>query len=212
VWHNNQVQAPEHSPKLALALLAKLGFRLQNGTLVDKGGRLVEFSVVTNAGNKSRERMATLIQQDLAKIGIKLNVVPLDFPSLIERITRNFQYEACLLGQNVDADPNTQLNVWRSSAPNHQWYPNQKTPDTPWEAEIDTLLDRQSAATDPKRRKAAFDRVQEILAEQQPFIYLVHKNALVAVSPKVLNAQPAVLRPQTYWNADAIALETSAGR
>jgi peptide/nickel transport system substrate-binding protein len=212
VWHNSKVQPPEYSPKLALALLNQLGFRQQNGVLVDQGGRPVEFSVITNAGNKSRERMAALIQQDLAKIGIKLNIVPLDFPSLIERITRNFQYEACLLGQNVDADPNTQLNVWRSSAPNHQWNPSQKTPATPWEAEIDRLLDQQAAATDHKKRKAAFDRVQDIVAQQQPFIYLVHKNALVAISPKVLNAQPAVLRPQTYWNADSIAINAAPSR
>jgi peptide/nickel transport system substrate-binding protein len=112
----------------------------------------------------------------------------------------------------VDADPNTQLNVWRSSAPNHQWNPSQKTPATPWEAEIDRLLDQQAAATDHKKRKAAFDRVQDIVAQQQPFIYLVHKNALVAISPKVLNAQPAVLRPQTYWNADSIAINAAPSR
>lgn len=212
VWYNTKIRAPKYDPDSAVATLTKAGFQRRKDGLVDKEGHPVEFSVVTNAGNKSRERMAALIQQDLAKIGIKLNVVPLDFPSLIERITHNFQYEACLLGQNMEADPNTQLNVWRSSAPNHQWFPNQKTPDTAWEAEIDSLLDRQASATDVRKRKAAFDRVQEILADQQPFIYLVHKNALVALSPRVWNAQPAVLRPQTYWNVDSIALTAGPGR
>lgn len=212
LWYNPKVRPPKYDPQAAIAALGQAGFSRKGERLLDRDGHEVEFSVITNAGNKSRERMAALIQQDLAKIGVKLNVVPLDFPSLIERITRNFRYEACLLGQNAEPDPNTQLNVWRSSAANHQWYPSQKVPDTPWEAEIDKLLDQQASALDPKKRKAAFDRVQEILAEQQPFIFLLHKNALVAVSPRLWNAQAAVLRPQTYWNADSIALLPAAGR
>ena len=83
------------------------GFRLENGTLKDKDGNPVVFSIITNAGNKARERMAVLIQDDLQKIGIHVNVVTLDFPSLIERMTQSFDYEAILLGlTNVDLDPN----------------------------------------------------------------------------------------------------------
>ena len=104
-------------------------------TLKDKDGHPVVFSLITNAGNRSRERMGSLIQQDLAQIGIKLNFVPLDFPSIIERITKSLDYEACLLGiTNVDLDPNVQMNVWLSSGDNHQWNPGQKTPETAWEA------------------------------------------------------------------------------
>src|SRR6202007_3410544 len=92
------------------------GFRFDGKTLFDRGGQRVEFSIVTNAGNKARERMATMIQQDMTKIGIQVNVVTLDFPSLIERITRTFDYDACLLGLvNTDLDPNSQMNVWLSS-------------------------------------------------------------------------------------------------
>lgn len=152
--------------------------------------------------------MAALMQQDLTKIGIKLNVVPMDFPSLIERITRTFQYEACLLGQEADPDPNSMLNVWRSTGSNHQWSPSQKQPETPWEAEIDRLMNEEAAAIEPKKRKAAYDRVQQILAEQQPFIYLVHKNALVGISSRLINPRPAVLRPQTFWNVDTLSLST----
>ena len=80
----------------------------------------MELSLITNAGNRARERMAVLIQEDLRKIGVKLNVVPLDFHSLLERITRNFNYETCLLGfSNVDLDPNAQMNLWLSSARQH---------------------------------------------------------------------------------------------
>jgi peptide/nickel transport system substrate-binding protein len=150
--------------------------------------------------------MAALIQQDLLKIGIKLNIVPLDFKSLIERITRTYQYEACLLGLNQDMDANAQIHVWLSSGPSHQWNPSQKTPATPWEAEIDRLMREQASTTDLQRRKAAFDRVQEIVVEQQPFIYLLTKDVLSAVSPRVINANPVALHPRTFWNIDELRI------
>jgi peptide/nickel transport system substrate-binding protein len=149
--------------------------------------------------------MLALMQQDLARLGIQLNVVALDFPSLIERISRSFNYESVLMAwTNIDLDPSAQMNVWTSSAANHQWNPSEKTPEFAWEAEIDKLMQAQNASQDPKQRKAYFDQVQQILADQAPMLFLVNPNALSAVAPKVKNATPAVLDPQTYWNAERL--------
>jgi peptide/nickel transport system substrate-binding protein len=209
VWFNQKLQPHAFDAQGALALLRQDGFQLQNGTLRDRQGHAVEFSVITNAGNKSREKIAAMMQQDLLSIGIRLNVVTLDFPSLIERITRTFNYEACLLGLvNDDLDPNSQMNVWLSSADNHQWNPAQKTPATAWEAEIDKLMRLQASTADFKKRKQAVDRVQQIVWEQEPFIYLVNKEALAGVSPSLHNAAPVALRPQVYWNIDRLTLGT----
>jgi peptide/nickel transport system substrate-binding protein len=212
-WFNAKLQPHPFDQKAALQFLARDGFRLQNGTLRDRDGHAVEFSVITNAGNKGRERMATMIQQDLTGIGIRLNVVTLDFPSLIERITRSFNYEACLLGLvNDDLDPNAQMNVWLSSSENHQWNPNQKTPATAWEAELDALMHTQASTLDQKKRKQATDRAQEIVWQQEPFIYLVNKDAMSAVSTHLRNAQPSVLRPQVYWNIDQLTLGSGGAK
>ena len=208
-WFNSNLRAHPFDQKSALQRLAQDGFQLQDGTLRDRAGHEVEFSVITNAGNKYRERMATLIQQDLAGVGIKLNVVTLDFPSLIERITGTFDYESCLLGLvNNDLDPNSQMNVWLSSADNHQWNPRQKAPETPWEAEVDKLMRAQASAMDPNKRKQYFDKVQQIAWEQEPFLYLVNRDALSAVSISVRNAHPVILSPQVYWNVEQLSLAT----
>jgi len=212
-WFNAKLEAHPFDQKSALERLAQDGFHLQDGVLRDRGGHAVEFSVITNSGNKYRERMATMIQQDLSGIGIKLNVVTLDFPSLIERISRTFDYEACLLGLvNDELDPNAQMTVWLSSADSHQWNPSQKTPATAWEADIDKLMRAQASTLDPKKRKEDFDKVQEIAWQQEPFIYLVNKNALSAVSPALHNAHPVVLRPQVYWNIDRLSLTGEVAR
>ncbi len=206
-WFNAKLKPQPYSPDAALKTLQADGFRMENGALKDKDGNEVVFSIITNAGSKTRERMAVLIQDDLQKIGIHVNVVTLDFPSLIERMTQSFDYEAIILGlTNVDLDPNGEMNVWLSSSENHQWNPQQKVPETSWEAEIDRLMRAQAASTDPKRRKEAFDRVQEIVVDQEPFIFLINKNALSAVSPTVHGAAPVILSPQTFWNADRLTV------
>lgn len=209
-WFDSKLKPAVYSPDAALKALQSEGFRLENGALKDRDGNAVVFSIITNSGNKYRERMAVLIQDDLQKIGIHVNVVTLDFPSLIERMTQTFDYEAVLLGlTNVGLDPNEQMNVWLSSAENHQWNPQQKSPETAWEAEIDRLMRAQASSSDLKKRKESFDRVQEIAVEQAPFIFLVYKNALSGTSPSVQGASPVILHPQTFWNAERLML---AGR
>jgi len=208
-WFNSKLKAEPYRPDAALKRLQTDGFYQENGVLLDKAGHAVEFSIVTNAGSKPRERMAVMVQEDLSKLGIKVNVVTLDFPSLIERISQKFNYEAAMLGfRNVDLDPNGQMNIWLSSAENHAWNPQQKSPETAWEAEIDKLMHSQASAADPRKRKEKFDRVQEIVAEQTPFIYLVNQNALSAVSGTVEGANPGILSPQTFWNAERIKLKS----
>ena len=209
-WFNSALPAPKYDPQAALSLFAQAGFRFANDELRDSAGNRVEFTLVTNSGNAVREKIATMIQQDLAHVGIKMNVVTLDFPSLIERMTRTFDYEACLLGLvNTDLDPNGQMTVWLSSGENHQWNPSQKIPATTWEGEIDGLMHGQATALTDKKRKEKFDRVQQIISEQQPFIYLVNRDVLTAVSPAVLGAAPTVLNPPAFWNIDVLQFKPS---
>ena len=206
-WFNSSLEDRRYDPKGALAMLARAGFRYENEVLKDSAGNRVEFNLITNSGNAAREKMSVMIQQDLLQVGIKVNVVTLDFPSLIERMTRTLDYDACLLGLvNTDLDPDSQMTVWLSSGENHQWNPNQKTPATSWEAEIDKLMKEQASARTDNERKAKFDRVQQIVAEQQPFIYLLNKDVLLAVSPALLGTAPVVLNPQAFWNAETLRL------
>jgi peptide/nickel transport system substrate-binding protein len=207
LWYNRALSAPQTDVAAARAGLAAAGFRVHGSVLTDATGHAVKFSILTNSGNAAREKMATLIQQDLAALGMQITVVTLDFPALIERLMHTQDYEACLLGlENVDPEPNAMMNVWLSSSANHQWNPSEKTPATPWEAEIDRLMNQQAESAGDGERKKAIDRVQQIVADEQPFIYLVYPNALVAVSPKLTGVQPAVLEPRLTWNVEQLSV------
>lgn len=206
-WFNSSLKPHPYDTESALRRLRQDGFHLDNGVLKDKSGNAVEFSIITNAGNRPRESMAAMIQEDLKKIGMKVNLVTLDFNSLLERITQSYNYEACLLGNlNADLDPSAFRTIWQSQGDEHQWNPKQKSPATPWEAEIDDLLRAEMASADQHERKQYWDKVQKIAWEQEPFIFLVNRDALVAISPSVKNAQPSAFRPQAYWNIEELAL------
>jgi len=207
-WFNGSLKPLPFDPQSASRGLAGEGFVLRDGVLRDREGHAVEFSLITNSGNRPREAMAAVIQDDLRKIGIQVNIVTLDFSSLIERIAKTSQYEACLLGfSNVEIDPIEQMNIWLSSGPQHQWWPLQKTPATPWEARIDKLELLQASESARELRKKAFDEVQRIVVEQEPFIYLVNPDYLTAISPALHGAQPVTAPPQILWNIESLSLK-----
>ncbi|WP_157477583.1 ABC transporter substrate-binding protein [Granulicella tundricola] len=210
MWHNNQLKPIHEDTNAALQMLASEGFHKTAGQLVDRTGHPVKFSILTNTGNRSREKMAQLIQQDLSSLGMTVNVVTLDFPALIERLMHTQSYEAALLGlSNVEPDPSSMMNVWLSSSPNHQWNPSEKKPATDWEAELDQQMKLQAEAPNQKARKLAVDRVQQIVYDQLPFIYLVYPNALYAVSSSLSGVEFSVLQPGVVSNIDQIRWKDS---
>jgi peptide/nickel transport system substrate-binding protein len=204
-WFKSGLKPHAFDLVAAKKLLQEEGFQLQGETLVDRSNKPVEFSLITSANNKARARMTSLIQQDLKALGIKVTITTFDMPSLIERIGRTQNYEMCLLGfVSAGSDPMNFLNMLLSSGPQHMWNPAQKSPATPWEAEIDKAMRAQAATADIKKRQSAFERVQQILNDEAPVLFLSHRNALVAVAPGVANADPTTDFPRVLWNAERL--------
>ncbi len=204
-WASPRLRAQPYNLQTVKSSLEKGGFQNRKGQLYDAAGNAVIFSLLTNAGNRLRMRMATMIQQDLAKIGITLQIVALDMPSLLERMTRSSNYEAILLGiVGIDLDPNDQMNVWMSSSASHPWNPAQKQPQTSWEADIDRLLKLQFHAPTSAKRKAYLHQFQQIVADQAPILYLVHPNALVAASAQLSGLRVSSLTPRVLWNVEEL--------
>jgi peptide/nickel transport system substrate-binding protein len=151
--------------------------------------------------------MATIIQQDLKELGISVQVVPLEFRSVVDRIFQSHDYEAVVLGLGGgDVDPNSQMNVWLSTGNDHVWDIGETHPATAWEAEIDRLMEKQLSTLNPQARKLLYDRVQEIIAEDLPVISLVSPNVLVGAKEQLANFKPAALDPHTLWNSPELFL------
>jgi peptide/nickel transport system substrate-binding protein len=213
-WINGSIPAPVRSLDKARELLRYAHFTWsRDGALLSPEGARVEFTIVTSAGNSDRAQMAALIQDDLKQLGIDVHVAPLEFRSLLDRVQRTHDYEACLLSlAEADADPNPDMGVWLSSGGNHLWNPEQKVPATPWEAEIDNLMRRQISVRAYAERKRLFDHVQQLLAENLPLIPLVTPDVLAGARVGLENFQPALLDPYTLWNVEQFCWRGPGGR
>jgi len=212
-WVDHDIPPPAHSVEKARELLKSQGFSWAgDGGLLEPGGKRVEFTIVTTSGNNDRVEMATLIQNDLKPLGMNVHVAPLEFRSLLDRVMRTHDYEACLLSlASGDADPTPDMGVWLSSSANHLWHPAEKTPATPWEAEIDRLMNRQMFTPRYADRKQLYDRVQELLSENLPLIPLVAPDILVGAKKNLGNFRPALLDHYTLWNADELYWRGNSG-
>jgi peptide/nickel transport system substrate-binding protein len=206
LWIDSALPHPAQSLDRAHELLRSAGFSLKgDGTLVDAHGTPVEFSILTNSSNSQRSKMATLIQDDLSKLGMNVHIVSLEFRAMVDRLLNTYDYEAAVMGLvTSDADPTPEMNVWLSSGETHLWHPEQTKPATEWEAEIDRLMQQQMITLDYRKRKQVYDRVQEIIAEKLPVICLASPNILVGAKDRVGNFRPANLDPYTLWNIEQL--------
>jgi peptide/nickel transport system substrate-binding protein len=209
-WINTSIAHPARSLDRARSLLKEAGFSWSSrpggdSALIDPDGNAVDFSLITSSSNADRARMATLVQDDLKQLGMHVQVVPMEFRSLLDRVLQTKEYDACLLGLvSFDADPTADTNVWLSSGGTHLWNPSQAQPATPWEAEIDSLMEQQLAAPSYEQRKKLYGRVQEILAEEEPMIFLASPDILVGAKNLIGNFHPTVLEPYVLWNVEQL--------
>jgi len=214
LWVNQAIPHPQRSLETSRQLLKSAGFSWNNaGQLLDSSGKAVEFSIVSSSSNTQRMKMATLVQDDLAHLGIQVHVVPLDFRAMLDRMFQSFDYEAAIMGLGGgDPDPNPEMNVWLSSGSTHLWHLGETQPASDWEQEIDRLMQQQMITLNYEKRKRLYDRVQQIVAENLPFIFLATANVLTGAKAQVGNFHPAVLDHYTLWNVDQLYLRTEARR
>lgn len=209
VWATKDLPHTDYDLGKAQTLLKEAGFTLRGAAnapeLFDAKGNRVEVTLIVPVESQPRMQMATVVQEDLSKLGIRLQVAPIEFGELTRRVSQSFDYDAALLGTSPsEPDPSAYANVLRSSSPFNQWHPKQPKPATAWEARIDELISLQGREANPERRRALFHEIQQILAEQLPVIPIVARHLASASNQRVGNHHPSTLLPYSLWNAEEL--------
>jgi peptide/nickel transport system substrate-binding protein len=213
-WFSPNVPRYGFSVEKASGLLAGLGLSNRDADpwLEDAKGAEARFTVLTFRGNSALERSAAVLREDLEKVGIAVDVVPLEPGTLIERMMKG-DFEAIYLNLFMSSlDPALSGDYWLSSGAAHIWNIGQAAPATEWEREIDDLMKRQAATIDQSERKRIFNDVQRIFSDQLPALYFVAPRLYIAVASRVGNLTPAVVRPQLLWAADTITVKPAASQ
>jgi peptide/nickel transport system substrate-binding protein len=205
LWIDATLPHPARSLDRARQRLRDAGFSwTADGNLIDSHGAAVGFSILTSASNSQRMKMATIIQDDLGQLGMKVQIVSLEFRAMVDRMLNTHEYEAAIMTlASGDADPTAEMNVWESSGETHLWNLAGK-PSTSWESEMDRLMEQQLTTLDYSKRKQLYDRVQEIVAEELPVICIVSPNILVGARNRIGNFRPAILDPYALWNVEEL--------
>jgi len=205
----------EYNPEKGKQLLLEAGFQYnEDNQLLDGDGNEVRFSLITNAGNKIREAMGSQIQQDLAKIGIKVDFQPIAFNVLVDKLTNSLDWECNLLGLTGGNEPNGGANVWFPDGNLHMFNQKPQPGSTPiegrkvsaWEKKIGELYIEGARELDEEKRKEIYRETQSLTEEYLPFIYLVNSLSLGAVRDRIQVIEYSALGG-AFWNVEELRIE-----
>ncbi len=185
--YNADVQRYDYDPDKAKDLLAEAGWKDTDGDgILDKDGVPFSFTIVTNQGNELRAKSAELIQNKLKNVGIKVNIRIVEWAAFLSEFIEPKDFEAVILAWNILQDPDL-FDVWHSSkiGPNELNHISFANP------EVDRLLEEGRRTLDRDERKEYYDRMQEILADEAPYVFLYVPYALPAIQARFKGIEPA---------------------
>ena len=187
--YNPNVRQYPYDPKKAKALLAEAGWKDANDDgILEKDGRPFEFEIITNQGNEIRAKCAEIIQRRLAEVGIRLRIRVVEWAAFVNDFINKRKFDATILGWTIPMEPDL-YDVWHSSKTGPQElnfisYKNE---------EVDLLIVKARETFDQALRKRYYDRIQEILAEEQPYLFLYVPDALPIIHARIRGVETAPL-------------------
>jgi len=211
-WFWPSIPRYEFSIDKAKALLQGIGLanRDQDEWLEDEKNGEARFSLLVFRGNAPMERSATVLRDDFRKVGVAMDIVPLE-PNAVRQLVIGSDFEAALIGFTAtDLDPAMNKDLWISSGGARFWNFGQKTPATDWERQMDELMAKQVATADEQERKRLFNEVQRIFSEHLPILYFAAPRVYLATSSRLINLRPSLSRPQLIWSADEMAVKPAS--
>lgn len=222
VWYTPEITGADYDPAESRRLLASLGFRDHDGdgVLEDTRGNPVSFTLKTLSASAPLMKGSLLIQEDLAKVGIRCVPVGVEFGSLAANLLGDFQFDAVLFGFQAGSPPDPGMNqsLYKSSGIQHTWNVRQPKPETRAEAEIDSLLALNLSTDDMVVRKRTWSDIEQIMNRECFLIWLPTPRMKVPIRNGFGNVEPSVIPSRILWNAEAIfvrhagASRTALGR
>ena len=198
----------------ARKLLTDAGFKYNDkGELFDDRGDRVEFDLITNANNLVRVAIGSQVQQDLKKIGIKLNFQAINFSVLVGKINDSREWDTHMIGFEGGVEPHLVSNLWLSSGGSHSFNLKQQAgqPEIkdyapkPFEVEIDRLFREGAREFEPAKRRKIYSEFQQLIQEELPIIHLVNDRAFMVIRKDIQGLNYNGLPFWGLWNIDEVS-------
>ena len=184
-WAYNTNMNPKYTFDKAKAeqLLDAAGWAKGSDGIRVNGGTRLSFELNTNTGNKVRESLIQIMQQQWHDIGVEATPRPIAFQTLVTQIRATHTFDIILIGIAFgDTDPD-QTTLWTSSGIgsgglNGMQYKN---------SQIDSLMAQALTTTDRSKRKPIYIQIQDILMDDLPAPILFYPQYLWGISNRVKN-------------------------
>lgn len=180
--YSNNVEKYPFDPVKSRKLLEEAGWRLGGDGYYERDGKRLEFTILTNQGNKEREKGAIVLQSQFKKIGVKANIRIMEWSALLKIINAPKDpkdFDAVVIGWSLGVDPDD-FSIWHSSQ-----YPRGFNFIAYKNSEVDRWIEDGRTTMDKNRRKKIYSRVYRQISEDQPYIFLWYPKAIVAVRERV---------------------------
>lgn len=180
-WSNPDLKPHPYDPKRARQLLKEAGFTDTNDDgILERDGKPFAFEIITNNGNKEREKTAIFIQRRLKEIGIDVSIRTIEWASFISRFIKTGDFDVVILGWGLGLDPD-QFNIWHSSqqAPGQFNFIGYNNP------QVDQLLEQGRTELDPDKRMKIYHEFAKVLLDDSPIVYLSAGYGLTAIHKRV---------------------------
>lgn len=192
----------EYNPELAKKMLDEAGWKLGRDGVREKNGMRLEFEMLVPEGARATEQMALLFQQNMADIGIKINLMFMEFNAAVDRVDAR-EFDMFTMGWSLDVDPDP-YGIWHSTALwNDPGFYNERS---------DELIEMGRAETDIEKRKEIYAEWQRLINYELPDIFLSYGVTIAAISNRVqgIDTEPGPYGPledgyrlRTLWLAPA---------
>lgn len=187
--YNAKVEPAPFDQEQARRLLKEAGWLDTNHDgWLDKNGENFEFTIITNQGNDERIKIAEIIQRRLKDIGIKVKIKVVEWSVLLTEFLDKRNFDAILMGWSLGRDPDN-YDIWHSSKTREGEFNfiNYKN------AEVDKLLEDARRRFNQEERKLDYQKIQQVLYEDQPYMFLYVSNSLPILSSRFRGVSPAPL-------------------
>lgn len=187
VWAFDKSLKPlPYDPAGARRILESKGWKDTDGDgILDKGGKPFSFVLLSNSGNQQRNDAAVMIQDQLKKVGIRVEPRVVEFNSMVGQAVEG-DFDALIFGFQMDTslDVTAQFDSKATTEGNFAAYNN---------PELDRLLVEVMSKPDIRQSEATLHRIQQIIHRDQPMTFLWESQRISAVNRRVHDAKPTVL-------------------
>lgn len=211
--YNSELPPIEYDPEAAAALLDEAGWvdgdgdgvREAAGAMYAEDGTPLQFTLYTNEGNTRRAAIGTIVQDELAQIGIQVDFQTIDFNTLLD-IMDSQTFDALILGwRNGYPDDPDLTQLFTPAADVVGAGSNFTSYNNPEVTELN-LQAKTVPGCDPAERAELYYQIQEIMQEDLPYLWLFTQNGMYAAGANVEGFDPFASQP--FWNVDTWNVRT----